>query len=587
MKTKKLLTLAICVFLIVNTAACQKTPIKNDSSNSTENSIDITESNTDSGITNSEASVNSEISNNISGSKVSTVSGKNSSITTSKSSESSTFISDLKAKWFIGEKKSLTWYINYTGWQYNNAWETYPVLKEVTDITGVTPKIIVPTGDGQVKLQTMMASNSLPDLISLGPDDSMGTKMISQGYVHSYDSLISKYAPSFKNEIDPEVWKLSAFDDNKLYGIPCFYVKDVKDLGATTFNVRKDIWLSIGSPDMSTPQGYKNALIAFKNKYPKINNLNSIPMTLGNPYYRFIFEESFGVKTYYTNPQGDVKIRFEDPNYRNVVKYLNDLYNSKLMDPEVFTKQDGGLRQDLAAGRVFSYPCTFWDLDSTNSALNKQKDGSGFISVKPMAATSNISFPGQNKRGWMTTMISKKSLDPSTAVKFVRFMASKEGNLLVNFGHEGKDYSINGTNITRSKTVAQQMKDDPDKFSTSTGIFTFRLFSYPYFKEIQAITDPTRANNDSIAGQYVRDNSVYSYKIDPDPASPVGNVAKKVWNIYNAKWPIIIMSDSEQEAYSKLDNMISDMKKVPGYTTLEAYWTKQVKENIAKFGQIK
>lgn len=493
----------------------------------------------------------------------------------------SELVKTLKQKWNVGEDISLDWYINLKWWQYNNEWCDYPVLNEVTQITGVEPKVTIPTGDGNDKLGLIMASNTLPDMITVGTDDPMLDKLISQGYVYTYDELIEKYAPEFKNEIDTDVWNYSTYDDGKLYQLPCFFVKDKNKVGSSTYNVRQDIYEELGKPDMSTPEGFYNALKAFKEKYPEIQGKSSIPVTFGTGYYRYMFEESFGISEYYVASENDVKIRFKNPNYVELAKYLNKLYRENLLDPEVFIKQESGLNEDLAAGRVFCYPTNYWDLDSTNAALNKQKPGSGFVAIEPMKAVDQVSFPGVNRRGWMVTLVSKDTKIPEEVTKFIRFMWSKEGNLLVNYGHEGEHYTIEGDTIARTQSVLDQMQNDPDGFANSTGIFTYRLFSYPYYTD-KPSDDPIKKQNDALAQKYGRDNTVFAYKMSPQATTKEGGISQKVWSVYEREWPKMVMAKSETEAVNILNNMIASMEK-QGLSALEQYWTAQYQKNVEKF----
>ena len=492
-------------------------------------------------------------------------------------------VEELSKKWKIGDDIRFDWYIGLSWWQYNKKWTEYPVLNEITQITGVTPTAIIPTGEGTEKLNLMMSTNSLPDLITISPDDSsIIDKLITQDYVYSYDELIEKFAPEFKDEIDPAVWDTSSYDDGKLYSLPCFFSKDKEKVGAQTFNVRQDIYEELGSPDMSTVDGFIGALKAFKEKYPTIEGKASIPLTIGTGFYRFMLEESFGIQTYYTDGSGNVKIRFKNPKYPEFAKFMNRLYNEKLLDPETFIKMEGGLNEDLAAGRVFCYPSTYWGLDAANATLNKNKPGSGFIAIEPLKNAENVSFPGTNSRGWMTTFISKKAKNPEAIIKFIRFMWSKEGNLLTNYGHEGKEYTIEGDTIVRSPDVVKQMANDPDGFASDTGIFTFRLFQFPYYNDAPS-NDPTVKSNDEIAQKYGRDNTVFSYKMAPDAATREGMMASKVWAVYEREWPKMVMAKNETEAIAKLNEMLAAME-TQGLSQVEKYWTDRYNQNVEKFG---
>ena len=63
-------------------------------------------------------------------------------------------------------KVSFDWYINYS-W-FNTKWGDNAVSKAITDKTGVDINFISPLGNEEEKLNSLIASGSLPDLITLG-----------------------------------------------------------------------------------------------------------------------------------------------------------------------------------------------------------------------------------------------------------------------------------------------------------------------------------------------------------------------------------------------------------------------------------
>ncbi|XID93044.1 hypothetical protein ACF3MZ_00445 [Paenibacillaceae bacterium WGS1546] len=71
------------------------------------------------------------------------------------------------------------------------------------------PEWSIPTGDGTEKVNLMIATNALPDLVTMDQNDPSVQKLISQGLVYSYDELIEQYAPELKNEIPTDVWNYS------------------------------------------------------------------------------------------------------------------------------------------------------------------------------------------------------------------------------------------------------------------------------------------------------------------------------------------------------------------------------------------
>jgi putative aldouronate transport system substrate-binding protein len=73
------------------------------------------------------------------------------------------------------------WYLNFS-W-FPNKWGVDPTSQYITKKTGVNINFIVPAGNENEKLNTMIASGKLPDFITLGWYEDGVKKMIEGGMV--------------------------------------------------------------------------------------------------------------------------------------------------------------------------------------------------------------------------------------------------------------------------------------------------------------------------------------------------------------------------------------------------------------------
>ncbi len=502
-------------------------------------------------------------------------------------SDLSEYVQQQKEKWYIGNNKKVSWYIGINWWSYTNDWTDYPVLKEVSQITGVVPQTSIAQDGDNTALKLRMANDQLPDLITIGVDDPLLEELIEGDYVYSYNELIDRYCDdyvdfqTFKSWCSDDYWNYTAWQSNnaafdgKIYGLNSFYYPNVEDIGQFTFNVKEDIYKAIGSPDMTTEAGFVAALRTVKQQYP-----NMYPLSLPEAWYYWVFEEAFGVLPYYITDDG-VQMRIKDPKFEKALLFLRNLYDEGLIDPDVFTKTDK--TTDLAAGKIFCYPITYWGLNDVNASLG---DGKRFISIEPLRGTEvgdNVRFQGTSRRGWTTTLISKNCDDPETVIKFAQYMFSKDGNMLVCYGHENEHYTITSDNeVKRTDDVVDQRNANLTKFENETGIFTQRLFNYPYYREADAQDEYTRTSAD-IAGRYCYDNTVFTYRMTPSANTRLGGVSSKVWAKYSALFPQMVTAKSDDVAKQLLSTTISDMEAL-GLASLEDYWTEQYQKNIAQFG---
>lgn len=496
-----------------------------------------------------------------------------------------------KAKWHIGKEAEVSWYIGFNWHTWTKDWNEYTLLKDAKEITGVSPKVTVPTGDEAEKINLMIATGDLPDMITLGLNDPAVDKLIKGGFVYTYDELIETYIPELKNEIPQDVWDATKSEiDNKLYGLPGGYLpewllKSKDDVGAYTYNARKDFYAELGSPDISTPDALYDALKKFKETYPEINGKPSIPLSLGETtdpsQFLLMIQHSFGMREQYIDGSGNVSVNAKNPQYKEMMKFLNKLYREKLIDSETFIKGSTQIQEDLKS-RVFIMPIYFWYMDGANAALDHAKPESHFHSIEPLKAVDDVKFPGLGRLGGQITLITKKAKDPEAAIKLVRYMFSRDGQLLLHYGHEGEDYTITDGIITRTDAVKDAWIKDITTLSETTGIWTFVYHFLKPFPEVGKEAPDRMAFDRPIANNYSYDNTMISYKMNPDATTPEGIISTKIKEIMVKDLPKIIMADSEAESLKNVDEMVARMEKM-GLSILEKFWTDRYNKNVEKF----
>jgi len=477
-------------------------------------------------------------------------------------------------KWSIGEPFAFDWYINIPNWKFEGKWTDYPILHDVAEITGVTPNIRYPKGNAANHMNLMIASGTLPDMITFEMNDPTVDRLIKRGLLYSYDELIEKYAPEFKNEIPQDVYDFTKSEiDNQLYGLPSFFIPQWRfdkknDIGVLAYHVRNDLYEQLGSPDMSTPAGFLEALRAFKRKYPTLDGKPSIPLALGdNGWALELLEESFGIRPLYIDTQGNAHIKYKDPQYIRFIQFANQLYREGLLDPEYMMKQQPQFEEDLAT-RVFAAPMHYFGFDKANKRLEAKKPGVKFIAIDPLQAVPHVEFPSHNRLGWTFTAITKNAKNPEALIKFARYMWNPDGNLLVNFGHEGENYTRNNEMIGRISGTEKE------------GIWTFRFF---YYEWLRSKEKPEDVRN-PIVNTYAADWTSYYFKMSPPATSPEGVIQTQILNIVISEYPKIIVAESESKALEAYDKMM-DMMKEAGLDKLEQYYDERYKKNIQRFSK--
>lgn len=79
------------------------------------------------------------------------------------------------------------------------------VSQKITDETGVSVNFITPLGNEDEKLNALIASDSLPDLITLGWWEPQVNEMIQKNLVYALNDLADQYDMYFYKVADPAV----------------------------------------------------------------------------------------------------------------------------------------------------------------------------------------------------------------------------------------------------------------------------------------------------------------------------------------------------------------------------------------------
>ncbi|MGO4376614.1 ABC transporter substrate-binding protein, partial [Paenibacillus sp. MCAF20] len=116
----------------------------------------------------------------------------------------------------------------------------------------------------------MMTSGQLPDLISMGSWESAVKKLWEGDHVYALNELAEQYDPYFFKVAGDGTLKWYRQPNGNTYGVPndSYSPNLMHETGMTaanqTFLVRKDLYEEMGKPDLSTSDGFLNALQLIK-----------------------------------------------------------------------------------------------------------------------------------------------------------------------------------------------------------------------------------------------------------------------------------------------------------------------------------
>ncbi len=321
-------------------------------------------------------------------------------------------------------------------------------MKRLSENTGVTLERLFPVAYDGTQIMLMLASNSLPDIIVMENSadwlDSFVQQAIASDQIWAMDDLIEQYAPNFKSLVAPEYFENFQESDGKTYRITnaintaqAAKAKSTYGVvgGSSCTLVRMDIYEEIGSPNMSTPDGFVAALKAMQEKYP-----DRVPYITPGDVWKHaasVFGTQFGMPPYHVREDGVVTDQLYSDEARQAALFANRLAREGLMVKESLIASTN-VSAMVFNGEVMAY---FWNTREEGKTPDDNPD-TYFHAMAPFDTYKSYSTPSVG--GWKTIMISKKCEHPDRAIRALEFMMSQEGNRILYWGTEGKSPAEGG-----------------------------------------------------------------------------------------------------------------------------------------------
>lgn len=492
--------------------------------------------------------------------------------------------------------KPVDWYVNLS-WM-GTAWGQDMISKEIKDKQGFDVHITVPAAgaEGQ-QLTTMIASGNLPDIVTMNWSDSNIPNMISKKMVVPLEPLAEQYSPDFKKYADPNVLTWNRQADGNVYGYNC-YNSSESDIKTDTnlfsndsFFVRKDIYEAIGSPDMSTQEGFLKALRDAKAKFPDSGNGPLIALATQTFYANNDPSGSVGMgrmlQDYLGIPaQKDGKLydRFTDPEYISWLKTIRQAASENLMTADVFADNSDSFSNKLTVGRYFAVFAQWVDQQDPLNAWYKQDPNKAYISIKGPRNSDGKTQPtllAGTPNGWLTSMISATGKHQANAIQWMTYMMSPQGMALQVAGIPSVMYNVDANgNLQREQSYLDDIAQNPDNLFNKYGVgwsyFTNTAQVDAMFTEqtdaIKAVTQPLK--------QYVSYNGAFEF-VPFAANSPELTANTSINNLWDKNLPLMLRAKSDAD----FDKILSDFKAKRdslGYQTLLAAQQKQLDENNKK-----
>ena len=491
-----------------------------------------------------------------------------------------------------GDKVTLEWYVNYS-W-FTTPWGENAVSKKITEDTGISVRFITPKGNEREKLDAMILADSLPDIVTLGWWEPQVDVMIDRDMVYALNVLAEEYDAYFWEVTQEEVRNWYTKEDGNIYCYPnsTYQPGDYEgdhNIGSNqTFLVRKDIYEALGCPDMTTPEGFKDAVKRAAEKFPETDGNELIPIGA------HVFDDT-GCASFDQYLQNFLAIPYEkngeyydrdtDPEYIRWLKMFRELGEDGYLKEDIFIDKRTQMEEKLAQGRYFCMLYQRTDMAAQQKILYSRNPDRIYIAVDGPKNSKGEDpvLPGAGMNGWTVTFVSKNCKRPDRAIEFLSYLLSEKGQKITCLGIEGVTYDVTDGEYVLKPEVKELLNTDRIRYDMLYGAdnaywmlqntvmqLKWRDTSEEYLMQAEEWAYPYT----HYLGQYE-----VTYKADTE----AGNCYKKIKKLWSQVLPQLLLAPDEKEFDRILEAYIAERDAL-GYDIVAEEAGRQIREAKEKLG---
>lgn len=329
-------------------------------------------------------------------------------------------------------------------------YSTNEFTKYMEEKTNITWKFESATSDAVTeKINLLMAGGTPPDVFIFDtPDEAkFGVK---EGLLLPIEDLIEENMPNYKKAMEevPAIKGRTTATDGHIYNIAtvnqCYHCTYAQKMWVNT------MWLEkMGMDVPTTTEEFKEVCRKFLEINPKgvaIAGSNDGWFQDPTPFLMNAFILDPGYDTdpkLVLNPEGNVDVIVNKDEYKEGLKFLNELYEMGAIYEGTFTQNSGQLRNLMAQeGEPVLFVPAGTISDVIDSVSNNETYGH-YKTIAPIKGPSGLRQATYYKHagiGATSFAITKDCKYPEAALRWIDYMFTLEGTLTSQFGFEGEDW---------------------------------------------------------------------------------------------------------------------------------------------------
>ncbi|MCK9859167.1 extracellular solute-binding protein [Paenibacillus sp. ATY16] len=496
--------------------------------------------------------------------------------------------------WKLGSEPLKFSFYGHYDWYSMPAWGGDEATKWIKDNMKVDITPVQSGGNAAQKLNTMIASGDLPDVIWMDRGADV-EKLREAGMLVPFDDYLDKY-PNFKKWVGEEAINMLRSKDGKIYQFPNWYTSQPN--GNAGYLLNKKIYEELGKPALETTDDFYNYLKMVKEKYPNVTPFN--PDLAIDGQGLDVLYSAFGEDyspAYVSNravPTGDkLTSLFLDPVFRESMQFASKLFREKLMSPDALTQTKDQVKEQAYNGTAAVFAgASPTEYGAVGDAELKKKDpNSGYIMVWPVhkaGLDKNKIWAGTyTQLGWNVSVITKSAKDPEKIFAFLDYLTGPEGTRTLFWGPEGiywKGTDADGSPIftdayTSDVEGRTKMMDATVNFQWNGNTVFIDTSKMKFELTLPEEQQSWEARWQNAITWKTQKNATEFINLAPAPDSEEGIIAQTFEELYKEARAKALYAKSDEEVLAILDKAQKDAEAI-GYDKLLAYKTTKWQENL-------
>lgn len=470
------------------------------------------------------------------------------------------------------EQESFTWWLKNSISATNSMLDN-KAYQELLARTNVAIDFICPTTGGEAEdMNLMVASGDYADLMSGFAAYYSGgiASGLENDVIIELNGLVDDYMPNYKAvlESSEDINKQSRTDDGVIWGVHC--ISTTQQDPFLGLMIRQD-WLD--EFDLDMPQTYdelEQVLSVFKQKCPMGALLLGASGTCNMSYSLTAgFDCSF-LSSPFINLDGTVVYTPATDNMREYVRLMNDWYKNGLIYSDFFSI---GFMQDeelYVNGTVGVFDAMYVAIDNVQPT-----DPNYQMAAMPNPRQSEGDQLHLVQTTWQvrteeSACISTTCENPELLCKYLDYMWSDEGVLLVNYGIEGDTYTIQEDGTARF-VDSMYITSDGSTFNDnlSATAFVNCPIYYHWERELVTCSDAALAASDVWTANADNAYVMPSVSLTTEEAEKLSSIQNDLNTLASEKILQFIIGDADINA--EWDSFVANLTEM-GYQDAEAMY---------------